>query len=202
MKVVLATRNAGKAAEIREILSSTGLELLTLDDFPEIALPPETGDTFRENAVAKARFVAEKTGLLALADDSGLEVDFLMGRPGVLSARYSGPEATDEKNVEKLLHELHGAPEHKRQARFVCVMAFASTGGKVMTFEGRLDGFIAQSPSGSKGFGYDPVFFAPTLNKTLAEVPMADKNKISHRKQALEKFRTWISEKHGLTENL
>ncbi|MCR4287486.1 MAG: non-canonical purine NTP pyrophosphatase, partial [Deltaproteobacteria bacterium] len=111
MKVVLATRNAGKAAEIREILSSSGLELLTLDDFPKLGLPPETGDTFRENAVAKARFVAEKTGLLALADDSGLEVDFLMGRPGVLSARYSGPEATDEKNVEKLLHELHGAPE-------------------------------------------------------------------------------------------
>lgn len=202
MKAVLATRNAGKAAEIREILSSTGLELLTLDDFPEIALPPETGDTFMENAVAKARFVADKTGLPALADDSGLEVDFLMGRPGVLSARYSGPEATDEKNVEKLLHELKGAPEHKRQACFVCVMAFASQGGEVRTFEGRLDGFIAQAPSGEKGFGYDPVFFAPTLDKTLAEVPMAEKNKISHRKQALEKFRKWISGKHGLTEDL
>ncbi|MBI5238281.1 MAG: XTP/dITP diphosphatase [Deltaproteobacteria bacterium] len=201
MKVVLATKNAGKAAEIREILSSTGLEFLTLDDFSNIGLPPETGDTFRENAAAKARFVAQKTGLLALADDSGLEVAVLRGRPGVLSARYSGPESTDEKNIEKLIHELKDVPEYKRQARFVCVIAFASPGGKVRTFEGRLDGFIAQTPSGKEGFGYDPVFFAPTLNKTLAEAPMAEKNKISHRKEALEKLRTWIFGKGGLTEN-
>ncbi len=201
MRVVLATRNAGKAAEIREILSSTGIELLTLDDFPALALPPETGDTFMENAAAKARFVAERTGLPSLADDSGLEVAALRGRPGVMSARYSGPRATDEENIAKLIHELKDEPEGRRLACFVCVVGFASPGGAVKTFEGRLDGSIALSPSGVAGFGYDPVFFAPALNKTLAEARASEKNGISHRRRALERFREWFFAKGGPAGN-
>lgn len=194
MKITLATKNRGKAVEIREILKDIGAEVLTLDDFPEIVMPPESGETFRANAVEKARFVAEATGALALADDSGLEVEALGGRPGVRSARYAGAGATDRENFTKLLKELEGVPFEKRKARFVCVIAIAGPGVEEAAFEGTLDGYISVEPSGREGFGYDPVFFIPGENKTAAELRPDEKNRISHRARALEKARAWLRE--------
>ncbi len=189
MKITLATKNRSKAAEIREILKGIDAEVLTLDDFPEIVMPPERGATFRENAVEKARFAAEATGTPALADDSGLEVEALGGRPGVLSARYAGAGATDRENFTKLLKELEGVPFEKRKARFVCVIAIAGPGIEEAAFEGTLDGYISVEPSGQGGFGYDPVFFIPGEERTAAELKPEEKNRISHRARALEILR-------------
>jgi len=189
MKITLATKNRGKAVEIREILRGIDAELMTLEDFPQIVMPPERGDTFRENAVEKARFVAAATGTVALADDSGLEVDSLGGRPGVLSARYAGVGAADKDNVTKLLKELEGVPFEKRKARFVCVIAIAGPGVEEAAFEGTLEGYISTRPSGRGGFGYDPVFFIPGEKKTAAELELGEKNRISHRARALEILR-------------
>ena len=155
MKIVLATRNRAKAEEIRKMLEGMDITLLTLDDFPEIKeMPPEDGATFEANALIKARSAAKETGLPALADDSGLEVDFLMGRPGVFSARYSGPHATDELNNMKLLKELQRASFEKRRARFRCAAAFVDKGAEAV-FAGALEGVIAENPAGRGGFGYD-----------------------------------------------
>lgn len=189
MKITLATKNRSKAAEIMEILKGVGAEVLTLDDFPQVVMPPERGATFRENAVEKARFVAEATGTLALADDSGLEVEALGGRPGVLSARYAGAGATDEENFTKLLKELEGVPFEKRKARFVCVIAVAGPGVEEAAFEGTLEGYISVEPSGRGGFGYDPVFFIPGEKRTAAELGPGEKNRISHRAMALKIMR-------------
>lgn len=192
MKIVLATRNRGKIKEIKEILSGT--EVLTLDDFPNLTMPPETGQTFRENALSKALFVAEKTNLPALADDSGLEVDALGGRPGVFSARYAGKDATDEENYLKLLGEMKGVAMEKRKARFRCVMALAFPDGEgtAFTFDGVFEGYIASEPRGKDGFGYDPVFFVPERNKTAAELTLEEKNAISHRARALRKLKEFL----------
>ncbi len=190
MKVVLATRNRGKIREIKDILSHIeGLEILTLDDFPGIDLPPEDGETFRDNALKKARYVSHKTSLPALADDSGLEVDALGGRPGVYSSRYAGPDATDEENVKRLLDELRDVPFEERTARFRCVIAIVYPSGREETFEGVLEGTIATEPSGKGGFGYDPVFFVPSMGKTIASISSVEKNRISHRGIALMKAR-------------
>ncbi|MEK7774214.1 MAG: XTP/dITP diphosphatase [Deltaproteobacteria bacterium] len=198
MKITLATKNRGKAAEIREILRGVDVELLTLEDFPQIVMPPERGGTFRENAVEKARFVAEATGTAALADDSGLEVDFLGGRPGVFSARYAGAGATDKDNFTKLLKELEGVPFDKRKARFVCVIALAGPGIKEAAFEGAFEGYVSTRPSGRGGFGYDPVFFIPERNMTAAELEPGEKNRISHRARALEKMRAWLRDEEKI----
>ncbi len=193
MKIVLATRNRGKIKEIKEMLPGVGV--LTLDDFPGLAMPPETGRTFSENALSKAVFVAEKTGLPALADDSGLEVDALGGRPGVFSARYAGAEATDEENYLKLLGEMKGVATGERAARFRCVMALAFPDGnekRSYTFDGALEGYIASEPRGKNGFGYDPVFYVPGMGKTAAELTLEEKNAISHRALALKKLKAFL----------
>lgn len=195
MKIVLATKNRGKVREIKEILMDRAFDILTLEDFPDIVLPPEEGSTFEENALGKALFVASRTGMPALADDSGLEVDHLSGAPGVWSARYAGPGASDRDNFRKLLEELRGVPQEKRTARFVCVVAYAIPGGGEFTFRGTLEGRITEAPAGEHGFGYDPVFFIPQLGRTSAELTPDEKNRLSHRASALSRFKAWMTKK-------
>jgi XTP/dITP diphosphohydrolase len=190
IEVVIATKNPGKLREIQAILAPLGLNVLSLSDFPEIPEIIEDGQTFEENAMKKAVAIALQTGRVAIADDSGLAVDALQGRPGVFSSRYAGEEATDLERYQKLLKEMSGIPEEKRGAAFVCAIAVSSPEGKAETLVGRCRGEIALAPRGSHGFGYDPVFYLPELGKTMAEVPPEVKNRISHRAQALEKLKS------------
>jgi XTP/dITP diphosphohydrolase len=194
----MATRNAGKVREMAELLGDLEVRLLGLADFPEIPDIPEEGATFAENALAKAKTVARLTGLAALADDSGLEVEALGGRPGVLSARYAqdrtaGRPPTDQDNWQKLLEELREVPQEKRSARFVCEIALFSPEGRLITTRGELAGFIALEPRVNRGFGYDPVFFVPAYQATVAELDLATKNRISHRGEALRKLKEIIA---------
>lgn len=195
-KILLATSNRGKIKEITHILEGLDLELVTLDDYPGLQLPPEYGSTFRENALIKARAASAKAGVAALADDSGLEVDFLGGRPGIYSARYAGAEASDRDNWLKLLKELEGVPVEKRTARFRCVVALVWTGGVEEFYEGSLEGVIASEPKGTNGFGYDPVFFIPGTGKTAAELTPNEKNLLSHRAKALEKLKNSLEKRY------
>lgn len=193
MKVVLATKNAGKAAEIGRMLEGSGVEIVSLEGFPGVLLPPETGATMRENALLKARAVHMATGLPALADDSGLEVDSLGGAPGVFSARYSGEGATDERNWRKLLAELEGVPPEMRTARFRCALALVGFDEKEHVFEGVFEGAISDAPRGTNGFGYDPVFIASGTGRTAAELAPDEKNRISHRARALDALKAFLS---------
>jgi XTP/dITP diphosphohydrolase len=192
--LVMATRNAGKVRELADLLRDLEVRLLSLNDFPELPEIPEEGATFAENALAKAHAVARLTGLPALADDSGLEVAALGGRPGVYSARYAqdrtgGRTPTDEENWRKLLDELKEVPQEKRQARFVCEIALAWPNGRLVTSRGELAGAIAREPRGTQGFGYDPVFWLPACQATVAELDPAVKNRLSHRGRALQKLK-------------
>ncbi|MBU1229811.1 MAG: XTP/dITP diphosphatase [Proteobacteria bacterium] len=190
--VVLATRNTGKIAELEALLAGFGVAVLGLGDFPEIGEIEETGSTFAENARLKARTVAQATGLVALADDSGLAVDALGGAPGVYSARYSGANATDAANNAKLLDALKDVPEPGRGCRFVSVVAAIAPGGAEILAEGRWEGRVLPGPRGSGGFGYDPLFLDPELGKAAAELAPAEKNARSHRGQALRALlRDW-----------
>lgn len=189
IEVVIATRNSGKLREIRAILAPLELKILSLRDFPEIPEIIEDGQTFEENAVKKAAAVARQTGRMAIADDSGLAVDALQGRPGVFSSRYAGERATDAERYQKLLKEMTGTPQGKRGASFICAIAVASPKGKTESVEGQCRGEIAFAPKGSHGFGYDPVFYLPERGKTMAELEPEVKNRISHRAQALEKLK-------------
>ncbi len=187
--LVLATRNEGKVRELKALLSDLPLEIKSLKDYPEAPEVLETGQTFFENAFQKAREIANALGELALADDSGLEVDALGGRPGVFSARYAGPKATDEENYRKLLEELREVPPEKRTARFRCVIVVYHPSGHWLKTEGTWEGLIATEPRGEHGFGYDPVFLIPELGKTAAEVPPEVKNQMSHRAKALAQLK-------------
>ncbi len=200
MKILLATGNKNKIREFRGLTSGLDLEVASLDDFPGLELPPEDGDTFKENALAKARFAASFSSLPTVADDSGLVVDALDGRPGVYSARYAGPGATDRDNVEKLLQDMQGLGMEKRKASFVCLLAYVEPEGLEKTFRGTLEGFIALGPSGEGGFGYDPVFFIPEKGVTAARLSMEDKNAISHRGEALRLFKEWLAVSYGNKE--
>ena len=188
-KIVLATRNKGKIREVKEILGNLGIEFLTLDGLGPIPEVEEDGKTFLDNAVKKAREISSYTGLPALADDSGLEVDRLSGAPGVYSARFAGPDASDADRYEKLLSLLDGVPEDERAARFRCAVALALPGGEVITAEGSCDGRIADHPRGAGGFGYDPVFISRDLGITFAEASAELKNSVSHRRRALLKLK-------------
>jgi XTP/dITP diphosphohydrolase len=185
LRVVLATTNPGKQEEIRALLAGGPLEILTAPDLPPVE---ESGATYAENATRKALSAAAHTGSWALADDSGLEVDALGGRPGVESARFSGPGATDASNRAKLLKELRGRPPAYRKARFVCVMALAGPDGTVRLAEGECPGRIGTEERGAGGFGYDPLFLLLELGKTMAELGAAEKNRVSHRAKAAEKL--------------
>jgi XTP/dITP diphosphohydrolase len=189
IEVVIATRNSGKLREIQAILSPLRLKILSLWDFPDVPEIIEDGQTFEENAVKKAAAVSRQTGRMAIADDSGLAVDALQGRPGVFSSRYAGEKATDAERYQKLLKEMTGTPQGNRGAAFICAMAVASPKGKVEVVEGECRGEIAFAPKGSHGFGYDPVFYLPKWGKTMAELEPEVKNRISHRAQALEKLK-------------
>ena len=192
MILVLATRNQGKIREIEKALDLPRLEIRSLQDFPDLPEVVEDGRTFLENAFKKAQACAQATGGPALADDSGLEVDCLNGAPGIYSARFSGAEATDEANNRKLLSLLEGIPEERRTARFVCRMVLYLPAGTWIQTEGFCPGIIARAPRGEHGFGYDPVFYLPEFNKTMAELPLEEKNQISHRAQALRKIRSHL----------
>jgi XTP/dITP diphosphohydrolase len=182
-RVVLASRNAGKLAEVRRILG-TGAAVLSLDDFPPLALPPEDAETYEENALAKARAVARAFGVAALADDSGLEVDALGGAPGIRSSRYAGPTCDPAANNAKLLEALGGVPENERGARFVCVAALVTAGGDERLSRGEVEGRVAGALRGDGGFGYDPLFIPGGNDRTFAEMAPAEKDASSHRRRA------------------
>ncbi len=185
-EVVLASSNAGKLLEIRAILGDLPVSLRALDAFPEVQMPEE-GDDYEQNAVAKALAVARGSGRVAVADDSGLEVEGLGGRPGPRSARYGGPGLDDRGRLERLLEEMSALEGAARRARFVCVAALATPEGEVETARGECRGTIVRAPRGATGFGYDPVFLTEEGERTMAELPPARKNQISHRARA---FRT------------
>ena len=185
--IVIATRNKGKKSEISDLLKGFPVDIKGLDDFGPIPHIEEDGDTFDENAYKKASFTARILGFPALADDSGLLVEALGGAPGVLSARYAGENATDEQRCQKLLQEMEG--KTNRKAAFECVISIAVPTGPALTYEARCEGLIAEQPSGSNGFGYDPVFYYPPLNKTFGELTIEEKSRVSHRGKALGEFK-------------
>ena len=188
MKIILATHNRDKEKELQISLKGMNIEVLSLFDFPEIGDIEETGTTLLEKSLLKSRLVFRKTGIPTIADDTGLEVDFLDGAPGVYSARYAGNNVSYKDNVNKLLIELEGIPSEKRTARFRTVITFVDENQEMST-EGHIDGIISESIKGDGGFGYDPIFFVPHLGKTFAELSSIEKNKISHRGIALQKLR-------------
>ena len=194
MKLVLATNNRHKIEEVTAILKSLDVEIITKDAYPDFPDVEETGTTLEENAVLKAEVIHKYTGLPALADDSGIEVDALNGEPGVNSARYAGPGCTFADNNAKLLKALKGIPSHKRTARFRCVVAVCFGDGNIRLAEGKIDGRITADLRGRQGFGYDPIFEIPHLGMTFAEMPSEQKNSMSHRGKALQKARKLIED--------
>lgn len=183
-EILLATRNPDKVRELTVLLGDLGIRIRTLADFPTAPEIEEDGTTCEANALKKARETASATGIPSIADDTGLEVDALGGRPGVFAARYAGEQATYEDNCRKLLKELDGVPPSRRTARFITVAALAMPGGHTQVAMGTLVGVIAERCIGTQGFGYDPVFFVPELGCTLAELTAEKKNRISHRAKA------------------
>ena len=188
-RLLLATNNKGKELEYRRLLSGVPFELVSPREMGITTEVEEVGDSFEENARLKATALAAESGLLSLADDSGLEVDALDGEPGTRSARYAGDNASDADRVNYLLSKLEGVPQEKRAARFRCVIAISTPQGDVEFCSGECEGFIALEPKGDKGFGYDPIFYLPELGKTMAELPPEVKNKVSHRGRAAMKAR-------------
>lgn len=191
LRVVVATGNPGKLREFKDALSRLELDLLGLGDVGLTRLPEETGASYEENALLKAGFVALRTKLPALGDDSGLEVDALGGRPGVFSARYGGDGLSDGERMAHLLDEMKDVPHKGRGATFRCVVVLATPGGEVARFEGETRGEVTWGPRGDNGFGYDPVFESAELGKTFAEATLAEKRSVSHRGRALQAFLDW-----------
>ena len=196
-KIIFASKNRGKIRELKALFEGMDINLFSLYDYPDAPHIIEDGNTFLENALKKARVISEYTGGTIIADDSGLEVDYLEGAPGIHSARYSKAGATDEKNIRKLLEELKGVPTEKRGAAFRCALVLYRTDGTFETFEGKLEGRIAAEPAGSEGFGYDPVFIAPEYGKTVAQLDPETKNRISHRAVAFAKLKKSLQEQVG-----
>jgi XTP/dITP diphosphohydrolase len=190
--VIVATHNKGKVREIREALKGLGLRIYSLSDFPNVNVIEEDGRSFTENALKKARFYSKLYGKLTIADDSGLEIDILKGLPGIYSARYAGEGASDRDNNQKLLREMEGIPSSKRGAKFKCSIAIVSPNGREAVVEGVCKGKIGFKEIGKKGFGYDPLFILPQYGKTMAQLSLKEKNRISHRGKALRKLRKLI----------
>ncbi len=186
--IILATKNTGKVREFEALLADFGVEFRSLNDFGSIPEVVEDGKTFEENAYKKASQTARMLGFPALADDSGLVVEALGGEPGIRSARYAGDDASDKENNRKLLAAMKGLED--RRAAFECVISIAVPRGPALTYEARCEGVIAPEPSGSNGFGYDPVFFYPPLGRTFAQLAPDEKNRISHRGKAMEELRS------------
>ena len=186
MKVLIASKNQGKIREFKQMLADWPVSFVALDEWPDIEEPEETGDTFLENASLKAAYYAKETGMISLADDSGLAVDPLNGAPGVLSARYSGNHGDDAANNRLVLSQLANVPDERRTGRFLCALAIALPDGKIVaTTEGSCEGLILREEKGAGGFGYDPLFWSPVLKKTLSEATSDEKNSVSHRGNAL-----------------
>jgi XTP/dITP diphosphohydrolase len=207
MTLVIATRNKGKTAEIKDLLKGFPVDIKNLDDFGPIPPLKEDGNTFDENAYQKAGFAARILGMPALADDSGLLVEALDGAPGIYSARYAGENATDEQRCLKLLDEMQGKPD--RNAAFECVISIAVPTGPALTYEARCRGLITERPTGSNGFGYDPIFFYPPLNKTFAQLTREEKSRVSHRgkafaelKDEFDKVLVWIRQNMPVQETI
>lgn len=192
-RLLVATRNKGKIKEIKALLGGLVDDVLCTVDLPDFPETIEDGSTFAENALKKAREACLATGLPVLADDSGLVVDGLQGRPGVFSARFAGPEADDAANNQKLVQELAQSAEVSRTAAFVCTMAYVTPDGTEQLFEGRVGGTIIDIPKGEQGFGYDPLFLVDGYQQTMAELSLEEKNQISHRGQALRAFRDFLT---------
>lgn len=193
-EIVVATKNIGKVTEIKAALSGLSYTIVSLGELGEFPEAPENGITFEENARSKAEFYARLTGKLCLADDSGLEVDYLKGKPGVYSARYAGEHASDQENNNKLLANLVGIPSEKRTARFRCVVALADAEKTLLTASGTVEGIMLTEPRGNKGFGYDPLFYVPKLEQTMAQMLPEEKNKISHRGRAIKALAEQLAE--------
>ena len=201
--LLLATANVAKARELAALLTGIPYRLRTLADFPGVTLPPEGADSYVENALAKARAAAAASGALALADDSGLEVDALGGAPGVLSARYGGEGLSDADRCAKLLEALKGVPPLKRSARFRCVIAIVepagregTPAGREATVEGKVDGILLDQSVGTGGFGYDPIFYYPPLDATFAQLSAEEKQSVSHRGIAMARARALLQSWH------
>ena len=198
-RLVVASRNEHKIKEIQAILADQPWQVLTAHDFPGFPEVVEDGSTLEANAIKKAKEIAAFTGCLALADDTGLEVDALGGKPGVHSARFAGPKATYEENNRKLLRLLEGVPPEERTARFRCVIAIAEPDGNVHVVEGKCEGLIGFAAKGEGGFGYDPLFIVDGLEKTFAELSPEEKNRVSHRGRALQLAAELLAELAPLT---
>jgi XTP/dITP diphosphohydrolase len=187
-EVIIATKNPGKAKEFEHIFAPRGMAVRTLLDFPEIPDVEETGTSFEENAILKAETISNHLGRMVIGDDSGLMVDALEGRPGIFSARYAGELKNDQDNIDKVLSEIKGVPEEKRSARFYCALAVAVPNQETITVSGTCEGRILVERRGSNGFGYDTVFYVPEKGLSMAELPAEEKNKISHRANAIKKL--------------
>jgi XTP/dITP diphosphohydrolase len=195
-RLVLATRNVHKVRELRKILTAAGLdvELLSIEEFPDVPDVPETGLTFADNALLKAREVGKVTGLPAIADDSGLCVDALGGQPGIFSARWAGAHGDDKANLDLVLSQLADVPDEQRGANFTCAAALVLPDGEERVVEGRLDGTLTREPRGSHGFGYDPIFVPTGESRTTAEMSPEEKNRISHRGKAFRALAEVVKE--------
>ena len=193
MELVVATGNRKKLKEIKTILSGTPFRIRCLADFPEIPEPSEDGKNFAANAVFKAKYYSGKMGRMVLAEDSGLEVKALGGKPGVYSARFAGPKKKDADNIAAVLKLMKKIPMSKRQASFTSVVCLATPENKIFLFEGKREGIISLKPAGKNGFGYDPIFFLPEPKKTFAELSPRQKNALSHRRIALEKVQKFLN---------
>ncbi len=191
-RLLLATTNRGKVRELRKLLRGLPLRIEGLEKYPGIGKYREIGKTFEDISRGKCLFYSRKYPGLVLAEDSGLEVEVLGGRPGVRSARFSGPGASDEKNIQKLLKLLEGMPSSQRRASFVCVATLGGQGRLIKSFRGRVRGLILTEPDGKNGFGYDPVFYYPPLRKSFARLRPEEKNLVSHRGRALRKLRRFL----------
>ena len=187
MKIVAASSNKNKIIEIKDKFSKIPeIEIIPLSEYNNIPEIIEDGDTFLENAIKKAKIIRDFTGEITIADDSGLVVDFLNGEPGVYSARYGGENLTDIDRYNLVLKKMSGVESDKRTARFICEIVIAFPNGRIITAAGACEGMITYEPSGTNGFGYDPIFYLPEFKSTMAEISLAEKNKISHRGKALE----------------
>ncbi|MCY7957912.1 XTP/dITP diphosphatase [Bacillus spizizenii] len=187
-EAIIATHNPGKVKEFKEILEPKGYDVKSLAEIGFTEEIEETGHTFEENAILKAEAVAKAVNKMVIADDSGLSIDNLGGRPGVYSARYAGEQKDDQANIAKVLSELKGIEKEQRTARFRCALAVSIPGEETKTVEGHVEGYIAEEPRGEYGFGYDPIFIVKDKDKTIAELTSDEKNKISHRADALKKL--------------
>ncbi|SFJ42974.1 XTP/dITP diphosphatase [Thermoflavimicrobium dichotomicum] len=200
--ILIATRNKGKLKQFRDLFAELNLEVKGLDDFPGLPEVDEDQDSFEGNARKKAETISRVIGGPVISDDSGLVVPALNGEPGVYSARYAGPNATDEENNQKLIERIQSIPEEERQGFYVCAMALAIPGEETKIVRGECSGFIITEPRGTEGFGYDPVFYLPTEKKTMAELPSERKYQLSHRAKATEQLLTLLKKEYSFEQKV